>query len=276
MITIVVLITVHNRIVQTLKCLEKLFNSNEIDQIYQLKCIFVDDNSSDETGSIIIEEYPEFFFFKGDGNLFWNRGMHYAFDQIDIINLDYDFIMWLNNDTYLFEESLLSLLELSKLKKNKSIIVGPCCDSKTETITTYGGWVNNKLIPLSGNVVKCETFNGNVILIPRSVAIKVGNLDYKFRHSFGDIEYGLRANRYNVDSYMLNKFVGICDLNEAVKTCFDIEKSVISRLKHLYHPLGMNPFEFFYLRNKYDGLFAGIKVFIALHLRSLFPMLWKN
>ena len=52
--------------------------------------IFVDDGSTDGTAEAVARSFPETTILTGDGSLFWNRGMHVAFDLSTdlLINLD--------------------------------------------------------------------------------------------------------------------------------------------------------------------------------------------
>ena len=57
--------------------------------------------------------------------------------------------------------------------------------------------------------------------------------------------------------------------------CFNSKYKLADRIKHFYSPLGLNPYEFFYLNKKYKGLFIAIKTYITTHLRVLIPQLWE-
>lgn len=70
--TVAVLMTCHNRVDKTLKCLSALFKQSVCESI-KLDVFLVDDGSTGGTGRIVQKEYPEAHVVYGDGNLFWNR-----------------------------------------------------------------------------------------------------------------------------------------------------------------------------------------------------------
>lgn len=51
-------------------------------------------------------------------------------------------------------------------------------------------------MPLTGKIEKIDSFNGNIVLIPLSVFNILGFNDNYFTHSFGDLDYGLRAKKW--------------------------------------------------------------------------------
>jgi GT2 family glycosyltransferase len=84
---------------------------------------------------------------------------------------------------------------------------------------TYGGQIRRglhpgRLIPVTpnGNIQPCDTFEGNVVLVPRLVFEKVGLLD-SFRHAMGDTDYGYRATRAGCVIRVAPTFVALCARN---------------------------------------------------------------
>lgn len=265
---IAVLLTVHNRKEHTLNCLSKL-EIVDIPNQYGLDIYLVDDASTDGTSKAVEINYPNVKIINGNGSLYWNRGMHLAWKTACSANKKYDYYLWLNDDTYLFKQSLRTLLEISNAKENKSIVVGALRSSESN-ITTYGAR-ENKVIQVNGKIQQCTTFNGNCVLIPDYVYQKLGILDPFFRHAYGDTEYGLRAKRYGINSYVTPDHIGICDNNKIPKDCFSKTIPFRRRIRHFYSPLGMNPIEYFYLNNKYYGLYKAVRYFITKHFRVFFP-----
>lgn len=98
----------------------------------------------------------------------------------------------------LLPNSLETMTANSESRENKAIIVA-AIKAVEENKTTYSGHNKNGLITPNGNLQPCDTFNGNCVLIPRYVFLKVGNLDWKFRHAIGDLDYGYRAKNGNRD-----------------------------------------------------------------------------
>ena len=270
--TIATLLAVHNRKEKTLKCLDRFFYA-DLSAGYQRVVYLVNDGSTDGTEEAVRSRFPEVKIINGDGFLYWNRGMHLAWNTASKSS-DYDYYLWLNDDTFVFNDALKTVIDISESKNDEAIIVGATCSSFNKDITTYGGR-DNKPIPVNGEIQKCITFNGNFVLVPRRVFNKLGNLDYYFRHSFGDIEYGLRANKYGINSFITGHHIGICDVHEKIIDCFNPNVPLLKRISNFYSPLGMNPFEYFYMNRKYKGLYKSIRFFITKHIRILFPIYWK-
>src|SRR5512138_1923464 len=115
--TIAALLTVHNRKHKTLLCLQSLYNQI-LTEGYKLDVYLTDDGCTDGTPEAIREEFPQVTIIKGDGSLFWNRGMYAAWTKATEI-ADYNYYLWLNDDTELFDDSLIELLDVSNKNYNK-------------------------------------------------------------------------------------------------------------------------------------------------------------
>lgn len=272
---IAVLITVHNRKDKTLKCLNGI-HSQQIPNTINIEVYLTNDGCTDGTAEAIREFFPDTNIIDGDGNLFWNRGMYKAWSAAE--ESDYDFYLWLNDDTILFENAIASLLSTSDKMNNGAIIVGYTIDSKRERIT-YGG--RNKytgLITDVKGITECDTFNGNIVLIPRQVYKLVGKNDPVFHHAIGDTDYGLRAQKMRIKSYISDVACGICDSHEKLPKWSDKNIPLHKRIKFLYRPggNGANPMEFFIYKKRHYGLLAAIITFISNHIHLLFPFLWNK
>ena len=114
MINIAVLITCHNRKHKTVKCLQKLYSQNNIENI-KLKVFLVDDGSSDGTGQTVKKLFPDITIIKGSGNLFWGGGMFLAWETALKDNIEYNYFLWINDDTFLFEDAISTLLGSKKM-----------------------------------------------------------------------------------------------------------------------------------------------------------------
>ena len=270
---IAVIITVFNRKNKTLNCLKNLFKQ-QLPNNWTIEVFLVNDGCTDGTPEAIQQFFPEVNIILGTGELFWNRGMHLAWDTASKKD-DYDFYLWLNDDTYLYKDALKMLIESSKLKNNQSIIGGAVQSTNTGEMT-YGGLINNKLSLPNGKLQECDTLHGNFIIVPRYVFQHVGNLDYHFRHAIGDLDYGLRAKKLGIKSFIAPDFVGSCEANETLpKWCLS-ETPLLDRFRILYSPLGYaEPIPFFIYEKRHFGLLTALKHFFSINLRALLPKLWK-
>lgn len=269
---IAILLTVHNRRQKTLKCLNLLQEQN-LPSNYEVQIYITDDGCTDGTPEAISQQFPHVHVIKGNGNLFWNRGMWTAWDAA-VKDVKYNFYLWLNDDTNVYPQMLMSLIETSASKKNRAIIVGATVDTKGYGIHTYGGRKANKLVPLDGNLQKCDTFNGNIVLIPDYVYEKLGCNDSFFQHSFGDLDYGMRASKKHIEIFQYGKAVGECDRHEAVMQWANPEISFVNRWKALFKPTGLPPKDVFHFYKKHYGLLFAVWRVTMVVVRCLIPNFW--
>lgn len=271
--TIAVLLTVFNRKDKTMECLRRLYNQLPIKD-YTVDVYLTNDGCTDGTPESIKLLFPQVHIIDGDGNLFWNRGMYIAWKEA--AKQDYDFYLWLNDDTHIFNDTIINMINSSESKQNKAIIIA-AIRAKAQEITTYSGHNKKGIITPNGNLQPCDTFNGNCVLIPSYVFKIVGNLDWKFRHAIGDYDYGCRAKKLGIELYVSSKYLGICDKNPKPPIWTRKEEPFLKRIKNLYSPLGYaEPIPFFHFERKNYGLPIAIKHFITIHIRVLFPQLWQQ
>ena len=270
---IAVLLTVFNRKEKTIRCLRNLY-SQAVPLNYSIEVYLTDDGCTDGTPEAIITEFPNVNIISGDGSLFWNRGMYAAWSEAE--KKDYDFFLWLNDDTFLFENCIINLLKESEIYNHNAIIIGSTVDSKREKVT-YGGWFKNKIINPQTENREADTFNGNIVLIPRSVYNILGKNDPYFRHAMGDTDYGLRAKKTRLKNIVCSEICGICDDHPRKPKWKDPDVSLKERCKALYSTggNGSNPFEFFYFKKRHFGILKACISFITNHVHVLFPQLWK-
>ena len=237
-----VLITCYNRRDTTLTCLQKLYQQNVTFDVY-----LVDDGCSDGTSDAVKQNYPAVKILQGDGNLFWVGGMRLAFAAA--LQEGYNYYLWLNDDTLLDPNALTKLItnhyELTQQGHPDAIIVGSTRDPLTGK-ATYGGamrskrWYSNKyeFVEPTEELQQCDTMFGNCVLIPNSVAQKVGNLDSAFIHTLGDIDYGLRARKLGCSVWIAPGYIGTCSKNSVSGSWVDTKLPVHKRLTKLLQPKG--------------------------------------
>jgi len=270
-ISLAVIVTCHNRKNVTIKCLEKISSQ----QIYRdVDVVLVDDGSTDGTSEEIIRTFPNVRIIAGNGKLYWNGGMRKAFQAAR--DHGYDYYLWLNDDTILFEDALMRLLANSENYKS-SIVVGSVLDPTTKE-HAYGGLCQtSKLQPLKFTVVKpdeknnneCDTFNGNCVLIPKIVVEQVGNLSEKFTHGMGDFDYGLRAKRLGIKSIVAPGYYGYCSKN-SLPVCFDKSNNLFCRIRSLHTPKGLPPLEWMIFARRHAPYLWPFYI-MKLYKRVIFP-----
>lgn len=273
MYRLAVLLTVHNRKDKTLKCLRAL-KAQKLPVGCEIDIYLTDDGCTDGTPEAIASEFPEINIVKGDGNLFWNRGMYRAWEAASNA-YDYDWYLWLNDDTLLFDNSIEMLLSVAKIK-DEAIIVGPTCATDNLQRTTYSGLdkAGHIIVP-NDEIQYCQTFNGNIVLVPRIVFQKIGNLDYAYHHALGDLDYGLCVKRFGFENCVAPFHCGICDHNPLHPAWVRPEVPFVKRWKNFYSPLAYGePKALFHFNKKNYNILKAIKVWGLNHIRVLFPYIW--
>lgn len=278
MFLIATLITCHNRKAKTLACLSALFH-NTLPDGYALNVFLVDDGSTDGTSEAVHAFYPEVNIIKGDGNLFWNRGMHLAWQTALNVN-DFDFYLWLNDDTDIFPHAISTMLATAKSTENRAVIVAPILSQVTGK-TTYSGYQSNgnfredfRVEPTS-TLVPLTYFCGNLVLIPRFVYERVGTLDPLFHHAIGDFDFGFRVKKAGMQSFLTTKYLAYCETHDNLpKWCLP-SVPLKQRWLTLYSPLGHSqPYYFFRYELRHYGLIVALKHFFSINIRMFFPKLW--
>lgn len=272
--TIAVLITCHNRIDKTLHCLRALYEQVGLNVDYNIEVFLVDDASTDGTAQAVELQFPKVTIIPGDGNLYWNRGMHKAWETAANTK-DFDYYLWLNDDTFLFVNAIQTLLSGAQLSNYKSIICGSTLSLETNTIS-YGGFSKESqmLIP-NGQLQESYAINGNCVLIPKFVYETIGLLDKRFPHAIGDFEYGLRVRKHHLSSFISEGYVGSCEGSDKLPLWCSSEATLQQRIKSLYSPLGnSHPYYYFLFEYEYYGVLKAVKHFLTIHLRLIFPTLW--
>ncbi len=247
MTSLAVLVTCFNRRSKTIACLAALFN-NSFPRHLNTTVFLVDDGSSDGTSAAVNSAFPNVRVIKGSGHLYWGGGMRLAFSEA--MESDFDYYLWLNDDTVLLPDTISRLMEVrdqvKRTNEDEVIVVGTTFDALTG-IATYGGQIRNRpnrklsfrLVIPSERPLPCDTINGNCVLIPREVVAKVGNIDSALIHSMGDIDYGLRAAKAGCKLWVMPGYAGTCSTNPTTGTYNDRTLPLRRRLGAMLGPKGL-------------------------------------
>lgn len=244
--TIAVLMTCHNRKQSTLASLAAL--AANAPPGVKLRVVLVDDGSTDGTREAVRERHPDVLVLEGDGSLFWNGGMRRAWKEA--FTHAADFYLWLNDDTLLFPDAIERLLatyrQLRATLGKAVIVVGSTRDRATGAHSYGGTRIRSRLRPMKHDPVSpsqvpvpCDTFNGNVVLVPAAVADIVGNLEPGFVHAMGDTDYGLRAVKAGFTNWVMPGYAGTCSNNATRGTFSDRALPLRQRLRKMTQPKGL-------------------------------------
>ncbi|MGD2179826.1 glycosyltransferase family 2 protein [Lusitaniella coriacea] len=272
---IAVLLTCFNRKDKTLACLEQLFQQ-ELPSQTAFVVYLVDDGSTDGTSEAIRQTYPQVKIFSGTGSLFWNGGMRLAFAEA--MKSDYDYYLWLNDDTMIYPGALQTLLEtsqqLQQQGQNRAIVAGSTQDPDTQKLT-YGGMaqISRWYPPFKAREVEptdapkaCDMMCGNFVLIPRSVVEQIGNLDPALTHYAGDWDYGLRAKQEGCTVWIAPGYQGTCPRNPQPEP--GSAPKLEDGLKKIASPKGLA------LQDTTLQSFTEWKIIAKRHGGALWPVFW--
>lgn len=252
MTSVAVLLTTHERRDITLACLDAVV-SQQMEAGTSVSVVLVDAGSSDGTAAAVRASHPDVDVLERGPELFWNAGMREAFAHAYAAR--HDHYLWLNDDTRLDADALGRLLETNAAVPGLTITVGATRDPHSG-LPTYGGVQRGdrrrplrfERVPPTDRVEAVETFNGNCVLIPHAVAERVGNLSPAFSHGMGDFDYGLRARRRGIQSWMTPGTVGTCARNAPTGP-----RSVRAELDALTGPKGLPPQEWAAFARRWGG-----------------------
>lgn len=257
------ILTSYNRRESTLTCLARLeASARELGLLFS--GVLVDDGSSDGTGPAVKDRFPWVQVEYGDGQLFWNRGMHRA--QEIASRGPTDFILWINDDTFLSENALSLLLrthEALRLRLNSPVIVvGATVDPRTGKLSYSGQVSAGRLKPFTfrkvwsaTDPIECETMNGNAVLLPIEVVRAVGNLDPVYEHAMGDMDYALRARRLGFHVFVAPGHVGTCAVNAETGTYLDSTLPASRRWRLMLGKKGLPPQSWRHFTRTHGGVF---------------------
>lgn len=265
--SVFVILPVHNRKDTTLNCLRHLQNQGALEKYH---IVVVDDGSTDGTDTVIQSCYPGISLLKGDGTFWWagatRLGMEYAYAN------GADYFIWLNDDT-LPEPGALGYLVQRCQQQPNTIVGGQCYSESHCQVVTYSGHQRHGLKHLSVVVapegeVECDSLNGNLVCLPRSVVDAVGHLDAKQTpHYHSETIYTWRLKQLGYKILVTDRARGLCTQNPGDPSWLASERSLASvwqRLitpKSVYYPPG-----FWQLCKAFWGP-LGIVVFVQPYVR---------
>jgi GT2 family glycosyltransferase len=233
----------HNRRALTVRALHSFFYKI-VETTVELDAVLVDDGSSDGTANAVAAQWPRLRVIQGTGSLYWAGAM--AIAEREAIDAAPDYLLWLNDDVELAPHALKCLLQTA-CSSAPAIAVGPVADPVTNQVT-YTGLRRVDRHPMhfhpvlpTPQVSVVDTFNGNVVLIPRQIYMAVGGIDGGFRHAVADFDYALRARRLGFKALLAPLVVGACGRRDFVGSWRDPSLDPISRWRRALGPKGIPP-----------------------------------
>lgn len=281
---IAVLMTCYNRVATTLECLRNLFAAKCPEGV-QFDVWLNDDGSTDGTG----ERCRAFFadkknvgwqgeghVLKGSGHDYWCGGMRRAWQSAIESGMDYTGYLWLNDDTFIFEDAIEMTFENEW--RDSAVLVGATASPDGSGHTTYSGRNRcGEMLAPCGKCLRVWGMNGNFVWVPKTVHARLGNFPDYFTHALGDFDYGKRAIELDVAIYLLPKYVGVCDDKREKTPWMDRRVPFLRRVQNLYSPTGgPEPNVFFRYNLLHFGLARALRCWVTQHIKVAFPSLGRR
>lgn len=233
---IAIVLCCYNRKELTKRCLSQLRKQASLLLEDNIEFFICDDKSDDGTFEMIEKEFPEMHLYKSEGNLYWCKSMYLVMQEAR--KQDFDLYLMVNDDVSFVEEALKIMLESYKMVGKSCGIVGTTRNPQV-TEPSYGGRDSDGMLLVpNSELQKCIWANWNCFLIDREVVEKIGIIDGKYQHSWGDYDYSHRMQVQNIPLFIATEYIGECQKNSKTNTFGDayLKKSI--RLKKLFSPKG--------------------------------------
>lgn len=244
---IAVLLTCHNRKDKTINCIQSLKKAIIEAPSLEVDIYLTDDGSTDGTGKIINEQFPEVIILKGNGFLFWAGGMRNSWREA--LKNEYDGYLLLNDDTNVTNDILDEIIKVhqqtTKIYGAEGIYVGSTKDSTKGKISYGGSIITNrffyktKRLEPNGTIQLCELGNANIMCVSKEVVSRIGILSKDYVHGAADYDYTLKARKKKIPVVIMSKYCGECD-NDHPDVYENFNKLPFKgRVKRLYNPSGL-------------------------------------
>lgn len=255
--TLVFLMCSFNRRDETLNALRSL-REQVVSTHVSASVVLFDDGSGDGTADAVAAAFPEVEVVHGDGSAYWSRGMARA-QEVALRRARPDYLCWLNDDVTLIPDALDVLLHTARGIDPAGAVVGPLADAETLEIS-YSGYVRTGARPTQllhvvpdGEPRDVDNFNGNVVLLPRVVYERVGSIDARYEHSYGDTDYGYRIAKTGLRTVLAPRLVGHCSRNSSDGTWRDPRLGVVRRLTLIGSRKGIPRRSYVHFQRQYGG-----------------------
>lgn len=234
---IAIIVSCYNRRAITQKCLSQLHKQILQHAEHAFSFFVYDDASTDGTQEMIRTEFPHVRLLCGQGGLYWCKSMHHAMKEA--VKEDYDLYLMINDDVDFNENAIQIMLQAYDRANKPCGIVGATKETASDKISYGGRDRNGNLIRPGKRLQRCIWANWNCFMIDREIIRKVGLIDGKYEHSWGDFDYSHRMLKEDYPIYLAEEYVGECDRNSIDGTFRDIRIGKRKQLKKLFLPKGM-------------------------------------
>lgn len=225
-----------------------------------------DDGSTDGTGLMLREEYPQVKVCEGTGHLFWGGGMRMAWSQA-LATASFDYFLWLNDDTFLLPGAFQNIWK-DYLNIGRPVVLTAACSIPGAKQFSYGGHGSGSPISPNGKPQEVTFINGNVVLIPSFVVDKIGIISPVYTHYLGDFDFGLRAQKAGIPCFTTSSYYAECAPNQ-LPYWADPKLSIKERWIWMKSVKGLALEEFIYFKTYHYGSWVGLKTRVEVYLKVL-------
>lgn len=234
---IAIIFCCYNRKGLTKRCLVQLSRQAAQFEEDTFEIYVCDDDSTDGTVEMIEKEFQWVHLLKNGGNLYWCKSMHKGMREA--VKEDYDYYLMVNDDVDFAEDALKVMLQSYEMAAKPCAIVGATKTNEKDCVSYGGRDKNGMLMVPDGTLKSCELANWNCFLVDKGIISKVGIIDGKYQHAWGDFDYSYRMRRMNYPIYLATDYIGKCDTNSVTGTFRDKSLGRRKQLKKLFSTKGM-------------------------------------
>jgi GT2 family glycosyltransferase len=256
-VRVAALLTCHNRRAFTVDAVERLRGQRVSDDV-MVDTKVLDAGSTDGTVAALEQRFADAEVLRRGADVFWNGGMR---ELLVLSSRErYDYYLWLNDDTFLDPDALAHLLDAHRAVEAMdpgvpALIAGATRDPDTGAVSYGGVRRTSRRRPLRFDLVqetdtpaRCDTVNGNVVLVSHAVIERVGVLDPAYTHGLGDFDYGLRAAARGCGVWVASGTVGTCKRAEPAAP-----RGFVEELRYLRGPTGLPLREWMTFARRWGG-----------------------
>jgi glycosyltransferase involved in cell wall biosynthesis/GT2 family glycosyltransferase len=240
MSSVVLAVTCHGRPTTTLAALRAAARQ-ALPADVKLTAVLVEDDPAAPVGRDAGGAFSGIKVIAADGTQWWGGAIRRALDVAAATRPN--FLLWLNDDVKLDPDALARLL--ATYEDGGGIVVGATRDPATGA-RSYGGQIRTSHpfrfapVPVTERPAPCDTFQGNVVLVPFEIHERLGGVDPAFVGAQGgaDTDFGLRASAAGVPIRQASGTVGECAPNNAIAPWQNARATLGERWRAILGPRG--------------------------------------
>lgn len=265
-----VIFTCYNRKDKTLDCVNRLLP--QLEKLHtEYRFYICDDKSTDGTYQELKRLLPEHKIIQSQGNYYWSKGMEVVMQLA--VDDGCDYYLMVNDDVSFFDNAVATIFSAYSKAGGMCGIVGSTISREQNSIT-YGGRIEqNAAEPIKPgkDLENCFYCNWNCFFVDYEVIKKIGIIDGKYKHGFGDYDYSSRMKNAKIPMYIACAYVGFCEKNGIKGTYRDVSLPRRERLKKLLSPKGAPISSYFryYIKNGGMRMVPGVLYGYALYMFAI-------